>query len=84
MQEYGKMVKAKDNDENFDTSMLERVGTELDELEIRLKANTLVTKEGFLEDDSNCDMGTNKVKCKAKRAGIKTKFKSKIPVQISK
>ena len=84
MHEYGKMVKAKDNDEFFDTSKLEKVGKEFDELEIRLKANTLVTKKFVSKMTLTVTWTCIKLSVKQREEGLKPNSNQRFRYRIVK
>ena len=77
IKEFEKKINAEENGENFDSSALEKIGAELDALEIALKESQKTSKS---QDDENYNrnLNNNTTPCEIKGMGIKTKFKSRI------
>ena len=83
IKEFEKKISAEENGEDFDNSPLEKIGAELDALEIALKESQKTAKS---QDDENYNrnLNNNTTPCEIKGIGIKTKFKSRIPIPISR
>ena len=83
MKEISEMIKAEENGEEFDTSTILKLGAKIDTLQKKLEDSTC--KEASLDVKNEFNSGaasTNNVKHEAKRNGVRTKFKSNIPVTI--
>ena len=83
IKEFEKKITAEESGEDFDHSALERIGAELDALEIALKASQKTAKPQD-DDDFNSNLINPKTTREIKGVGIKTKFKSCIPITIDK
>ena len=83
IKEFEKKITAEESGEDFDHSALERIGAELDALEITLKASQKTAKPQD-DDDFNSNLINPKTIREIKGVGIKAKFKSCIPIPIDK
>ena len=81
IKEFEKKIAAEENGEDFDHSALERIGTELESLEIALKASQEIAKPQD-DDDFNSNLNNHETIREIKGVGIKKKFRSCIPIPI--